>query len=70
MAQQLQGAGYSTEVWASEPRWFVRGSHTIPTSQDALEAISESLTKLAAKEGGDYDGWEREPAAGGTAPAN
>lgn len=60
VARQLQGAAYTTEVRESEPSWLVRASHTIPRSQDALEAIAESLTEVALKEGGEYDGWERE----------
>jgi Regulator of ribonuclease activity B len=65
VARQLQGAAYATEVRESEPSWLVRASHTIPRSQDALEAIAESLTQLVVKEGGEYDGWERETPAGG-----
>lgn len=67
VARQLRGAAYATEVRESEPNWLVRASHTIPKSQDALEAIAESLTRLAVKEGGEYDGWERETPAGGNA---
>ena len=70
VARQLQGAAYSTEVRESEPSWLVRASHTIPKSQDALEAIAESLTELAVAEGGEYDGWERETQAARTDSAN
>ena len=70
VARQLQGAAYSTEVREAEPRWLVRASHTIPRSQDALEAIAESLAELAVKEGGEYDGWERETPVVESAPRN
>lgn len=63
VAQRLQGAAYTTEVRESGSDWLLRASHTIPKSQDALEAIAESLAELAVAEGGEYDGWERETAA-------
>jgi hypothetical protein len=61
VAQRLENANYRTEVRQSEPSWLLRAEHSIPESEeDVLEATAESLTSLAAAEGGEYDGWERE----------
>jgi hypothetical protein len=59
VAQRLEKAMYRTEVRQSEPSWLLRAEHSIPDSQDVLEAAAQSLMDLAAAEGGEYDGWER-----------
>lgn len=60
VARHLHGAAYATDVHEVESRWLVRAQHTVPASPKSLERIADALTGLAAKEGGDYDGWERE----------
>jgi len=60
VAERLEGPEYRTEVRQSEPSWMLRVGHSIPESQDILEAAAHTLTKLAVAEGGEYDGWERE----------
>lgn len=63
VANRLKDAGYAVEVRESPPQWLVLARHELP-DQAALEASGTDLERLAASEGGEYDGWERETPAG------
>lgn len=60
VAAKLKGEGFQVDVRpaAMGPGWLALASRTLVPTSAALAAIRRLLTKVASKEGGEYDGWE------------
>jgi hypothetical protein len=60
VAATLTGEGFQVAVRtaATGPGWLALASKTLVPSPAALASIRQRLTKVAATEGGEYDGWE------------
>jgi hypothetical protein len=59
-APRLHAAGYSIDIQMSGNQWRVRASHEMDDDRVMLEAKVAELNEIAATEGGEYDGMERE----------
>ncbi|MGH7686014.1 MAG: ribonuclease E inhibitor RraB [Candidatus Dormibacteria bacterium] len=59
VARDLNADGYGVECRVSPPICLVRANHLV-ADQEALEAVAADLQRVSSREGGEYDGWERE----------
>ena len=60
VAQSLTAKGFAVEdrLAADEVNWLVLAKHRIVPTDEALHQLRSALEALAAKYGGEYDGWE------------
>ena len=59
-AAELERAGYSVEVKpaATGTQWLALGTIQLPPSQENIALLSSRFEAVAARVGGEYDGWE------------
>jgi hypothetical protein len=59
-ARVLRGDGFNAEVQraALGAQWLVLTTHTMVPSPEAIARTRARFEKLAAEQGGEYDGWE------------
>ena len=62
VAVALRHGGFSIEerLGADEVNWLVLARHEIVPSEELIAATRQVMESLAARNGGEYDGWEAE----------
>ena len=62
VASELRQSGFRTEerLGADGVKWLVLACHEIVPTEEQLAALRQSMEKLVAPYGGEYDGWEAE----------
>src|SRR5262245_50645394 len=58
--RSLQGQGFHVEdsLGALGTNWLVLATHQLVLTKDSMAAVRRSMESLAARYGGEYDGWE------------
>jgi regulator of RNase E activity RraB len=59
VAEELQGRGYTISIGRPQDGgdWGVQASHETMVNEETIAEIRREMTELAARFGGDYDGW-------------